>query len=138
MGLDLTLEQLKEGKAVAGAVEELAETGGDDFLGRINNIISGINTLFENYERLKGKINTRPRVLGKEGQDNTGTRDLASEPLINEDDVKKIVDQRLFQLITTTFGNKFFNIKLSDLAINYSDKTITELMEGFAKEKQPE
>ena len=129
MGTDLTFKQLQDGQV--NEVGEL-DTGGDDFLTKFNNVITGINALLINYERLRGNINIRSG-----GPDHPGVEDPVSNRLsmINEKDVLKVVDQRLFQLVTTTFQNKFFNVKLSDLAENYGDQTITQLMESFAKEK---
>lgn len=131
--MDLTFKQLQEGQSDEGTeVVEIA--GGGDFLTRINNIISGINILFDNYERLRGKVNTQ-----RSGPDHPGVedREANSASTINKNDVLKIVDQRLFQLVTTTFQNKFFNVKLSDLINDYGDQTVTQLMESFAKEGQP-
>ena len=129
MGTDLTFKQLQDGQ-----VNEVGEfdAGGGDFLTKLTNIITGINMLFANYERLRGNINTRSG-----GPDHPGVEDSVSNSslMINEKDVLKVVDQQLFQLVTATFQNKFFNIKLSDLAENYGDQTITQLMESFAKEK---
>lgn len=129
MGTDLTLAQLQ-----GGQVSEVDETGGGDFLTKLNNIITGINVLFANYERLRGNVNAQ-----RGGPDHPGVEDPGpnKSSIINEKDVLKVVDQRLFQLVTTTFQNKFFNIKLSDLINDYGDQTVTQLMESFAKEGQP-
>jgi hypothetical protein len=129
MGTDLTFKQLQD-----GLVGEVDETGGGDFLTKINNIITGINALFANYERLRGNVNTRGG-----GPDHPRVEDSGPNrsSMINEKDVLKVVDQRLFQLVTTTFQNKFFNVKLSDLINDYGDQTVTQLMESFAKEGQP-
>jgi len=115
----LSLEQLKGN---AGPGEGIA--GGDDFLAKINSIITGINTLFQNYQRLKGNVNAQSQVAPK-----GGNADIAP----GQENVLKIVDQRLLHLVAQTFSNKALNIPLNELIHDYGDLSVVQAMEKAAK-----
>lgn len=132
MGNPLTFNQL-QGIPDEGAIT--GSSGDDDFLGKINNIITGINTLFVNYQQLRGNISAQSPGNPRGTQDGKPSTGMALLP----DQVLKIVDQRLWQLVTKTFSNQVFNMPINQLIKEYGDQTIVQAMEGFAKEgPQPE
>lgn len=119
----ITFEELKGD--TPGEGESGPGTGGDDFLGKINNIVTGVNRLFDSYiqlqERLKGQPGT---ALGK----------VAAPAPADQGDVGKVVDQRLLSLVTQTFSNKALNIPLKVLISDHGDLSMVEAMEKMAKE----
>ena len=106
-----------EGKQIA------TSSGGEDFLGKINSIVTGVNRLFDSYiqlqERLKGQPGT---AIGKVA------------PPADQGDVVKLVDQRLLSLVTQTFANKALNIPIKELISDYGELTMVEAMEKAATE----
>lgn len=125
MGTDLTLDQLKgivpgEGERIAAAA------GGDDILGKVNSIITGINAIFENVQRFQGNI--KAQSPGGPGADQ------GKGPPADQGDILKVVDQRLLHLVAQTFANKALNIPIKALISDYGDLTIVEAMEKAAKE----
>lgn len=133
MGGPLTLNQLR---GIPDEDESIATPGGDDdFLGKINNIITGINTLFVNYQQLRGNISAQSQ--GEHAADQDG-KPLIGAPL-DQAAILKAVDGKMLEVITKMFANQVFNMPINQLIGEYGDKTVVEAMEGFAKEgPQPE
>jgi len=129
MGELLTFENLRgeDDPRIAGGA---GVAGGEDFLEKINSIITGINTLFTNYERLRQNVGTqhREKEPGSQG-DNPG-------PGLDSQAILKAVDQKMLEVITKLFANQVFNIPINQLVADYGDKTVVEAMEGFTNTKE--
>lgn len=121
--MDLSLDDLQE-KPVQG---ESIIDGGGDFLAKLNSIITGINLLFENYQRVKTNISGQP------GADQDQGKLIAGAPAV-QGDTLKIVDQRLLYLVTQTFANKALNMPLNRLIVEYGEMSIVQAMEKAEKE----
>jgi len=124
--MDLTLENLRgEGDPSAGP----GAAGGEDFMGKLNSIITGINTLFENYDRMRKNVNALPK-----GQGNSKGMDNEALPGLDSQAILKAVDQQLLQFITKMFSNQVFTMPLNSLISEFGDLSIVQAMEKFAKE----
>jgi len=126
--MDLTLENLRgdEDPRIAG---DAGVAGGEDFMGKLNSIITGINTLFENYDRMRKNVNALPK-----GQGNGKVMDNEALPGVDSQAILKAVDQQLLQFITKMFSNQVFTMPLNELISEFGDLSIVQAMEKFAKE----
>jgi len=122
--MDLTLENLRgEGDPSAGP----GAAGGEDFMGKLNSVITGINMLFENYERMRKNVNALPGGNNK-------VMDNKTLPGVDSQAILKAVDQQLLQFITKMFSNQVFTMPLNSLISEFGDLSIVQAMEKFAKE----